>query len=72
MGMASPKTKAEAREQIAKLQGDIAREKASLAYHKATFKGPGAEYGRSGIRRSIADKKAKIAKLRAQIPDLPK
>ena len=29
MGMSSPKTKAEAREKIAKLQGEIAREKAS-------------------------------------------
>lgn len=71
MGMASPKTKAEAREQIAKLQGDIAREKVSLAYHKATFKGPNAAYGASQIMGRIADKKAKIAKLRAMIPSLP-
>jgi uncharacterized small protein (DUF1192 family) len=72
MGMSSPKTKAEAREQIAKLQGDIAREKASLAHHKATVKGPNAEYGASIIRDRIASKQAKIAKLRSQIPSLPK
>lgn len=71
MGMSSPTTKAEAREQIAKLQGDIARDRASLAYHKASFKGPSAEYGRSQIRRSIANKQAKIAELRAKIPSLP-
>ena len=71
MGMSSPKTKAEAREQIAKLQGEIAQEKASLAHHKATFKGPNAEYGASLIRDRIAGKKAKIAKLRAKIPSLP-
>ena len=71
MGMSSPKTKAEAREQIEKLQGDIAREKANLAHHKATFKGPNSEYGASIIRDRIADKKAKIAELRAQIPSLP-
>ena len=69
--MSSPKTKAEAREQIAKLQGDIAREKASLAHHKATVKGPSAEYGASIIRNRIANKKAKIAELRAKIPSLP-
>ena len=71
MGMSSPTTKAEAREKIAKLQGEIAREKASLAHHKATCKGPNAEYGASIIRGRIADKKAKIAELRAKIPSLP-
>ena len=71
MGMSSPTTKAEAREKIAKLQGEIAREKASLAYHKATFKGPSAEYGQLRMRQSIADKKAKIAEFRAKIPSLP-
>lgn len=72
MGMSSPKTKAEAREQIAKLQGELAREKASLAHHKATFKGGSAEYGASIIRNRIADKQAQIAKIKAMIPDLPK
>ena len=38
MGMSSPKTKAEARERIAKLQGDMARKKADLAYHKSQHK----------------------------------
>lgn len=71
MGMSSPTTKAEAREQIAKLQGEIARDKADLAHHKATFKGPNAEYGRSLIRDRIASKQAKIAELRAKIPSLP-
>ena len=71
MGMSTPTTKAEAREKIAKLQGEIAREKASLAHHKATFKGPSAEYGASIIRGRIADKKAEIAELRAKIPSLP-
>ena len=71
MGMSTPTTKAEAREKIAKLQGEIARLKADLAHHKATCKGSGGEYGASIIRGEIADKKAKIAKLRAKIPSLP-
>ena len=71
MGMSSPKTKAEAREKIAKLQGEIAREQARLAHHKATCKGPNKEYGASLIRDEIAGKKAKIAELRAKIPSLP-
>lgn len=71
MGMSSPKTKAEAREKIAKLQGDLAREQASLAHHKATY-GNKAEYGASLIRGRIADIKSNIAKIRAQIPSLPK
>lgn len=67
MGMSSPKTKAEARERIAKLQGNIAREKASLAHAKATIKG----YNPMHERRRIADWKAEIAELRAKIPSLP-
>lgn len=70
MGMSSPKTKAEAREQIAKLQGDIAHLKANLAYHKSQYGEK--PQGTGHIRSEIADKKAKIAKLRAQIPSLPK
>lgn len=71
MGLSEPKTKAEAREKIAKLQGQIAHEQATLAYHKSHFKGPNAAYGASLIRGRIADKKAEIAKLRAKIPSLP-
>jgi hypothetical protein len=71
MGMSSPKTKAEAREKIAKLQGEIAREQANLAHHKAICKGPNKAYDASLIRGRIADKKAKIAELRAKIPSLP-
>ena len=67
MGMSSPKTKAEARERIAKLQGNIAREQASIAHAKATIKGFNPSCGRS----RIADWKAEIAKLRAKIPSLP-
>ena len=67
MGMSSPKTKAEARERIAKLQGNIAREKASMANHKATIKG----YNPMHDRMRIADWKAEIAELRAKIPSLP-
>ena len=37
MGMSSPKTKAEAREEIASLQGKIAQRKAQLANYKAQF-----------------------------------
>lgn len=72
MGMSSPKTKAEAREKIASLQGDVARLQASLAHHKAAFKGPTALYSQSGMRGQIAEKKAQIAKIRAMIPNLPK
>lgn len=67
MGMSSPKTKAEARERIAKLQGNIAREKASLAHGKANVSGFNPSYGRN----RIADWKAEIAELRAKIPSLP-
>lgn len=67
MGMSSPKTKAEARERIAKLQGNIAREKASMANAKAMVKGFNPMHGRS----RIADWKAEIAELRAKIPSLP-
>lgn len=67
MGMSSPKTKAEARERIAKLQGNIAREKASLANGKAKVIG----FDPSCGRKRIADWKAEIAELRAKIPSLP-
>lgn len=57
MGMSSPKTKAEARKKIAELQGDIARLRS---------------YDQTPDRKGrIAAAKAQIAKLRAQIPDLP-
>lgn len=68
MGMSSPKTKAEARERIAKLQGDIARQKASIAQTKAVMKGA---YNPSYELRRIAEWKAEIAELRAKIPSLP-
>lgn len=71
MGMSSPKTKAEAREQIAKLQGDIARAKASLAHHKANYKSAFAKASQSNEAMRIAGMKAKIAELRAKIPTLP-
>lgn len=58
MGMSSPKTKAEARKKIAELQGDIAR------YRAAPTKS-------QDIKNRIASAKAEIARLRAQIPDLP-
>lgn len=67
MGMSSPKTKAEAREQIAKHQGDIARLRASLKNNSKTF----SDYGKAGIRNQIASHQAKIAELRAKIPSLP-
>lgn len=67
MGMSSPKTKAEAREKIAKHQGEIARLRASLKNHSKTF----SDYGKSGIRNEIASHQAKIAELRAKIPSLP-
>lgn len=70
--MSSPKTKAEAREQIAKLQGEIAREKAALAHHKSTFTGGYAKAHQANRAMDIANKKAKIAELRAKIPSLPK
>ena len=72
MGMSSPKTKAEAREQIAKLQGEIASQKAQLAYHKSTYKDGHARSVQANMAQDIASKQAKIAKLRSQIPSLPK
>lgn len=72
MGMSSPKTKAEAREQIAKLQGEIASLKAQLAYHKSIYKSEFARASQANMAQDIASKQAKIAKLRAQIPSLPK
>lgn len=59
MGMSSPKTKAEARKKIAQLQGDIAR------YRSLPNKS-------QDTKNRIASAQAEIAKLRAQIPDLPK
>ncbi|MBR2452016.1 MAG: hypothetical protein IKB37_02445 [Rikenellaceae bacterium] len=58
MGMSSPKTKAEARKKIAELQGDIARYRAN-------------PYKSQDTKNRIASAKAEIARLRAQIPDLP-
>lgn len=69
MGISTPKTKAEAREKIAKLQGDIARLQASLVHEKTHF--GETPLGTGQIRQRIADKKAAIAKLRAKIPSLP-
>lgn len=69
MGMSTPTTKAEAREKIAKLQGDIARLQADLAHHKSQY--GETPQGTGLIRGRIADKKAEIAKLRAKIPSLP-
>lgn len=56
--MSSPKTKAEARKKIAQLQGDIARYRSFPSKSQDT-------------KNRIASAKAEIAKLRAQIPDLP-
>lgn len=72
MGMSSPKTKAEAREKIAKLQGDIARLQASLAAHKSQYKSFQAKASQANMAQDIAIKKARIAELRAKIPSLPK
>ena len=69
MGMSSPTTKAEAREKIAELQGDIARLKASLVNHKSQY--GETPQGTMHMRNEIAYKKAEIAKLRAKIPSLP-
>lgn len=72
MGISTPKTKAEAREKIAKLQGDIARKKAELAHYKSYApKGSYRNSQISNMNMDIANKKAKIAKLRAKIPSLP-
>ena len=71
MGMSSPKTKAEARERIAKLQGDIARKKANLAYHKSQHKSGYAKAYQGNEMMDIANMKAEIAELRAKIPSLP-
>lgn len=70
MGMSSPKTKAEARKKIAKLQGDIAREQANLARIR-TDKNSNKAYSLSLSRNRIASLKGEIADLRAQIPSLP-
>ena len=71
MGMSSPKTKAEARERIAKLQGEIARDEAALAHYQSYAKSGHAKAVQGDKMRDIADKKAKIAELRAKIPSLP-
>ena len=70
MGMLSPKTKTEAREKIAKLQGDVAHLQAQAAMMKAQYPKTALCHGQ--IKGQIADKKAQIAKIRAMIPDLPK
>ena len=72
MGMSSPTTKAEAREQIAKLQGEIERKKADLAHYKSyATKGSYRDSQIANMNMDIANKKAKIAELRAKIPSLP-
>lgn len=75
MGMSSPKTKAEAREKIARLQGDLARRRARLATYRSTYGGQGrgsyANAQMGNMRMEIAEIKAKIAELRAKIPTLP-
>ena len=72
MGMSTPTTKAEAREQIAKLQGEIARKKANLAHYKSyADKGSYRDSQIANMNMDIANKKAKIAELRAKIPSLP-
>ena len=70
MGMSTPKTKSEAREQIAKLQGDVAHLQALAASNKIRFPKTAPCHGQ--VKSQIAEKKAQIAKIRAQIPDLPK
>lgn len=70
MGMSTPKTKSEAREQIAKLQGDVAHLQALAASNKIHF--PKTAPCHWQVKNEIAEKKAQIAKIRAQIPDLPK
>ena len=69
MGMSAPTTKAEAREQIAKLQGDVARLRAQATWNKAHYPKTALCHGQ--VAREIADKKARIAELRAKIPSLP-
>lgn len=69
MGMSTPTTKAEAREQIAKLQGDIAHLKAQAQWNKAHY--PKTAICHSQVASEIASKQAKIAELRAKIPSLP-
>ena len=69
MGMSSPTTKADAREQIARLQGDIAHLKAQAQKAKAECPKTALIHGQ--IANEIASKKARIAELRAKIPSLP-
>ncbi|MBQ8271798.1 MAG: hypothetical protein IJZ09_02175 [Tidjanibacter sp.] len=69
MGMSSPTTKAEAREQIAKLQGDIAKLRAQAVAQRSLF--PKTAACHRQVAHEIAEKQAKIAELRAKIPSLP-
>ena len=73
MGMSSPKTKAEAREKIAKLQREIEYEKARIAHYKASYGSSTscAKANLGNMMQEVASKKAKIAELRAKIPSLP-
>ena len=69
--MSSPKTKAEARERIAELQGRIAQRKVDVAHYKSvTPKSSCRDACISRMNHEIASMKAEIAKLRAKIPSL--
>lgn len=78
MGMSSPKTKAEAKAEIARLQGRIAREKAFLANYIASNKNVPKDrrgYIESQIgnmRLRIADLQQQIANIKAKMSSLPK
>ncbi len=71
MGMSNPTTKAEAREQIANLQGKLERKKAELAYHKSQYKSAGAKAAQGNMMNDIAEIKAQIAKIKAKMSSLP-
>ena len=62
---ASPQTKAEYREEIARKQADVEHFKAMLA--SSTDK-----YNRNQLRRTIANIKGEIAKLKAEMANAPK
>lgn len=69
MGMSSPKTKAEAKAEIARLQGRIASEKASLANFIASNRNaPKAQRGY--IDSQIANGRLKIARIQQRIADI--
>lgn len=75
MGMSTPKTKTEAREQIASLQAKLAKTKASLANYKAQHgkKNDGfCESQMANKRNEIARIQGDIAKIKAQMSSLPK